>query len=161
MAQVRFGLAIENFTASPDEPDFERIRAYGLRAEALGFDSLWAWDHMLLGSQTPFPFLDSLSTLAGLSAVTERVELGTGVLVLPLRNPVVLAKVTSSIDRMSGRPAGARRGLGLVRRASSRPSACRSTTAAPIFERNLDVLTRFWVDEQVPAKRTAWSSSAP
>jgi alkanesulfonate monooxygenase len=148
VGRVGFGLAIENFTAFPDEPDFERIRSYALRAEALGFDSLWAWDHMLLGSQTPFPFLDSLSTLAGLAAVTHRVELGTGILVLPLRNPVVLAKITSSIDRMSGGRLVLGVAAGWYERefdAVGVPFAARGA----VFERNLEVLGRFWTEDQV------------
>lgn len=68
------------------------VIAYAGKAESLGFDSLWAWDHMLLGSKRPLPFLESLTTLSAIASVTEQVELGTGVLVLPLRNPVVLAK---------------------------------------------------------------------
>jgi probable F420-dependent oxidoreductase len=148
MGRVRFGLAIENFTAHDREPDFERIRSYALRAEALGFDSLWAWDHMLLGSQTPFPFLDSLSTLAGLAAITERVELGTGVLVLPLRNPVVLAKVTTSIDRMSG----GRLVLGVASGWYAREFEAVGVPfdgRGAVFERNLEVLSRFWLEDQV------------
>jgi probable F420-dependent oxidoreductase len=145
---VRFGLAFENFTAFPDEPDFERIRSYAVRAEALGFDSLWAWDHMLLGSRRPFPFLDSLSALAGLAAVTDNVELGTGILVLPLRNPVVLAKVTSSIDRMSG----GRLVLGVASGWYEREFEAVGVSfedRGAVFERNLEVLTRFWTEDQV------------
>src|SRR6266566_333206 len=99
---IRFGLALQNFTPHPETPDVAGIVGYARRAEQMGFDSLWAWDHLLLGSKQPFPFLESLSTLAGLATATDRIELGTGVLVLPLRNPVVLAKVTSTIDVMSG-----------------------------------------------------------
>ena len=66
-------------------PDLDAIVAYGRRAEELGYDSLWAWDHMFLGTGRPFPFLESLTTLTVLARETERVELGTGILVLPLR----------------------------------------------------------------------------
>ena len=145
---LKVGLAIKNFTSAPEEPDFGDIVAYARRAEELGFESLWAWDHMLLGSQTPFPFLDSLSTLAGLAATTERVELGTGVLVLPLRNPVVLAKVTSTIDRMSGGRLVLGAAAGWYERefdAVGVPFASRGA----VFERNLDVLNRFWTEESV------------
>src|SRR2546423_12002851 len=140
---VRFGLALQNFTAHPEMPDFETIKVYATRAEELGFDSLWAWDHMLLGSKTPFPFLESLTTLAGLAAVTERVELGTGVLVLPLRNPVVLAKVTSSLDAMSG----GRLTLGVASGWYEREFEAVGVPfheRGRIMERNLEVLQRFW-----------------
>ena len=85
MERLKFGLALENFTPAPKDPDPEAIVAYGQRGEELGYDSLWAWDHMFLGSGRPFPFLESLTTLTLLAAKTERVELGTGILVLPLR----------------------------------------------------------------------------
>ena len=89
---VEFGLAVENFTPASRRPSGERILAYAGAAEALGYQSLWAWDHLFLGTRRPFPFLEALSTLAALSTRTSTVTLGTGVLVLPLRNPVVLAK---------------------------------------------------------------------
>jgi probable F420-dependent oxidoreductase len=145
---LSFGLTLENFTPHPREPIFAEIAKYARRAEELGFQSLWAWDHMLLGSKYPFPFLESLSTLAALSAITERVQLGTGVLVLPIRNPLVLAKVTSTIDQISG----GRLILGLAGgwyerefEAAGVPFSRRGR----LFERNLDVLIRFWTEEVV------------
>ncbi len=82
--------------------------------EQAGFDSLWVSDHIVLpetiGSRYPFaadgkvtwatstPYLDAMIVLALAAAATERVRLGTAVLVLPLRNPVELAKQAASID---------------------------------------------------------------
>ena len=90
------------------------------RARALedaGFDSLWVSDHvvmpMTIGSYYPFasdgrapwtgdiPYVEAVVTLAVAAAVTERVRLGTAVLVLPQRNPVVLAKQVASLDAVS------------------------------------------------------------
>ena len=102
MTRMRFGLAVENFTPAPRVPDLDAIVAYGRRAEELGYDSLWAWDHMFLGTGRPFPFLESLTTLTVLARETEKVELGTGILVLPLRNPVLLAKEIATLDYLSG-----------------------------------------------------------
>jgi len=148
VAHVGFGLALKNFTPHPEMPDFQEVRAYAVRAEQLGFDSLWAWDHVLLGSAKPFPFLESLATLAGIAAVTERVELGTGILVLPLRNPVVLAKVTASLDAMSG----GRLTLGVASGWYQREFEAVGVPfheRGRIMERNLDVLQRFWVEDAV------------
>jgi alkanesulfonate monooxygenase SsuD/methylene tetrahydromethanopterin reductase-like flavin-dependent oxidoreductase (luciferase family) len=50
MTNLKFGLAVENFTPAPRLPDLDAIVAYGRRAEELGYDSLWAWDHMFLGT---------------------------------------------------------------------------------------------------------------
>jgi len=69
--------------------------------EALGFDSLWVWDHIFLGVEPHFPIIDSLSLLTAVGARTKRIKIGTGVLVLPLRNPVLLAKQIASIDQLT------------------------------------------------------------
>ena len=69
--------------------------------EKLGFESVWVWDHILLGVDPHFPIIDSLSLLTAVAARTSKIKLGTGVLVLPLRNPVILAKQLSSMDHIS------------------------------------------------------------
>ncbi|QKG25763.1 LLM class F420-dependent oxidoreductase [Actinomadura verrucosospora] len=79
-------------------------------AEELGYDSLWAGDHVVLPSPrtdpSPLdpraPFLDAVVSLAHLAAATERIALGTGVIVLPQRNPLILAKQLASVDVLSG-----------------------------------------------------------
>lgn len=86
--------------------------------EAAGFDSLWVSDHVVMpltiGSYYPFasdgrapwtgdiPYVEAVVTLAVAAAVTERVRLGSAVLVLPQRNPVLLAKQVASLDSVSG-----------------------------------------------------------
>ena len=71
------------------------------KVEELGYDSLWVWDHILLGVEPNFPIIDSLTLLTAIAARTSRIKLGTGILVLPLRNPVVLAKQLASMDQLS------------------------------------------------------------
>jgi alkanesulfonate monooxygenase SsuD/methylene tetrahydromethanopterin reductase-like flavin-dependent oxidoreductase (luciferase family) len=59
-------------------------------AEALGFDSVWATNHILIPNKHAHPYgnnLDCLTTLTYVGAVTEKIQPGTSVLVLPLRNP--------------------------------------------------------------------------
>jgi probable F420-dependent oxidoreductase len=145
---VQIGLALENFTPAPKLPDVHAILRYARRADELGFDSLWAWDHILLGSKQPFPFLESLSTLAAVAVVTERAALATGVLVLPVRNPVVLAKVTSSLDQISS----GRLILGVASGWYEREFEAVGVSfkdRGRIFLRNLDILERFWTEQRV------------
>src|SRR5712675_915031 len=97
-----FGIAVPNFTAYPQLPDAKALVEYGVKMEQMGFDSLWVWDHILLGVDPHFPIIESLTLLTAIAARTKRIKLGTGILVLPLRNPVVLAKQLSSMDRLSG-----------------------------------------------------------
>ena len=80
------------------------------RAEALGFDSLWTGEHVVLPDprQAPSPappdfaMLHPSTSLAYLAGVTERVKLGTGITLIAQRNPVVLAKEMASLDVVSG-----------------------------------------------------------
>ena len=99
---TQFGLAIRNFVGPGEVPDVHTLYAYAQRAEELGYESLWAWDHILLGVEPSFPILDSITTLGAIAARTTRIKLGAGVLVLPLRNPVVAAKALGSLDVISG-----------------------------------------------------------
>src|SRR4026207_1845097 len=91
-----FALAIRNFVGPGEVPDIPGLYAYAERAEALGFESLWAWDHVLLGVEPSFPIVDSITMLGAIAARTRKIRLGTGVLVLPLRNPVVAAHAPGS-----------------------------------------------------------------
>jgi probable F420-dependent oxidoreductase len=83
--------------------------AVARRAEELGYDSLWAAEHVVLPSPRvpPSPMepgeeiLDPLVTLGFLAGCTRRVRLGTGVVVLPQRNPLILAKQLASVDVLS------------------------------------------------------------
>lgn len=145
---LHVGLALKNFTAHPEEPDFEGLAGYAVRAEALGFESLWAWDHILLGTRPPFPFLESLSTLAALAARTRRIRLGTGVLVLPLRNPVVLAKVLTTLDVISGGRLILGVAAGWYRR-EFRACGVPFDTRGRLFVQHLDLVKRLWTEGEV------------
>ena len=80
----------------PDDPAFyPRVARH---VDKSGFDLLFVGDHLLPTGENP----DALALLAMFAGVTERVQLGTGVLLLPLRDPVVVAKQAATIDLVSG-----------------------------------------------------------
>ncbi|GIX48481.1 MAG: hypothetical protein KatS3mg131_2692 [Candidatus Tectimicrobiota bacterium] len=148
MGAVRFGLAMPNFTAYPALPDPEGLLRYAERAEALGYESLWVWDHILLGVDPHFPILEALTLLAAVAARTRRIRLGTGVLVLPLRNPVVLAKQLASLDQLSGGRLILGVAVGWYARefeAVGVPFRRRGR----LLEQNLEILTRLWQEDVV------------
>jgi probable F420-dependent oxidoreductase len=87
-----------------------RLTTAAQAAEAAGFESLWAGEHVVLPDpQAPpspmapqDPAIDPFIGLTYAAAVTERIRLATGIVIMPQRNPVVLAKQIASLDVLSG-----------------------------------------------------------
>jgi probable F420-dependent oxidoreductase len=148
-----FGIAARNFTAYPEMPDARALVEYGVKMEQLGFDSLWVWDHILLGVEPSFPIIESLTLLTAIAARTTTIKLGTGILVLPLRNPVVLAKQLSSMDLLSD-------GRLIMGMASGWYKREFDAVGVPyekrgkIMDENLTILTRFWTEDMVKGEYT-------
>ena len=101
---MKFGVTIPNNWGVEDPL---QVLALGPLAEELGYDSLWVMDHLLnVGfvkeRLEDKPYYHPLTTLSYLAATTQRILLGTSVLVLPYHNPVELAKYTATLDQVSG-----------------------------------------------------------
>jgi probable F420-dependent oxidoreductase len=115
MPKIEFGVRLP---VSGPLADIEVIKKIALRAEEIGFDSIWVNDHIvwtkythkhhistgsaeaLNGMEEP-NFFEALTTLAFLAGITRRVKLGVACVVLPCRNPVYLAKQAANIDILS------------------------------------------------------------
>lgn len=116
---AQFGVSLPNFGKFCAK-DF-LVRA-AQEAEALGFDSLWVSDHIVIPSQKTWKdsrsefrgeslaehmkfltedFYEPLTTLTFLSAVTKKIKLGTSCLILPYRNPMLVAKMAATLDNLS------------------------------------------------------------
>ena len=78
----------------PPKEQFALVR----RLEALGFDSVWCGDHLSFHMS----LYESLTLLASYASITERIKLGSAVYLLALRPPAVAAKVTATLDVLSG-----------------------------------------------------------
>jgi len=94
---VEFGVLLPTREAiMSNRPEAAPLLAMAERAEAAGFDSVWVGD-----SLTARPRHEPLTLLAAVAGRTRRVRLGTGVLLPALRNPVVLAHVVATLDRIA------------------------------------------------------------
>jgi probable F420-dependent oxidoreductase len=96
----------------------DNVAAFAKMVDDAGYDGLWVFDHVVLQKeqQSKYPysadgslgfpptmdFLEPLTQLAFLAGVTKRAKLGTSVLVLPMRQPVLHAKIMATIDHLSG-----------------------------------------------------------
>jgi probable F420-dependent oxidoreductase len=107
MAAIRFGLHGINYGPCADPEAAARVAR---AAEEAGFESVWTAEHVVLPDPrvppSPMhpdqPILDPLTPLAYLAARTTRLRLATGIIILPQRNPLVLAKEAASVDVLSG-----------------------------------------------------------
>src|SRR5205823_230425 len=82
-----------------------RIRAFAEAAERLGFHSVWATEHIVVGPEAVDPYgrvYDPLLTLGWVAGWTERVGLGTSIVLMPLHNPFHLTKEVATLQELSG-----------------------------------------------------------
>lgn len=108
---MRIGLSLPHygFSLPGGAPiTFEAMAGWAVRAEELGFDSVWVSDHFFYSfarygaDPSPIDALEPLTSLAGLAMRTDRVRLGVLVLGAPFRHPGLVAKMAATIDQASG-----------------------------------------------------------
>jgi probable F420-dependent oxidoreductase len=100
---MKFGLLLPHFGVHADR---EKVLEGSKLAEQVGFDSVWARDHLIFEPHGEMEdpnrtFYDSLTTLTAIGAVTERIELGTGSLI-PFRHPLHTAAVVATMTHLVG-----------------------------------------------------------
>src|SRR6266571_1169568 len=146
---MNFGVWLPNcrHLATPDI-----IRGAAVRAEQLGYDSVWVSDHVVVPHANVVNFgetvFDPLVTLAVVAGATRRVRLGTTVLIVPYRNAVVTAKMIASLDALSGGRVVLGIGAGWV-------AAESAALGVPFAERGA------MTDEYLAAMQELWTSRAP
>jgi probable F420-dependent oxidoreductase len=119
--------------------------------EELGCDSLWLSDSAALGGLAPLP------TLAAVAARTERLKLGTNVLVLPPRNPILLARELATVDVLSGGrllPAG---GLGIDLPTELEAMGVAAGERTSRMEESIAIIKALWTGERVTRHGVHWS----
>src|SRR3989449_6766636 len=146
---MNFGVWLPNcrHLATPDI-----IRGAAVRAEQLGYDSVWVSDHVVVPHANIVNFGETvfapLVTLAVVAGATRRVRLGTTVLIVPYRNAVVTAKMIASLDALSGGRVVLGIGAGWV-------AAESAALGVPFAERGA------MTDEYLAAMQELWTSRAP
>ncbi|MER7770363.1 LLM class flavin-dependent oxidoreductase [Kitasatospora sp. NPDC096140] len=100
---MQLGVNVPNFGPGTD-PGV--LRTWARTVEALGFDLLMVSDHVAVtpdvAERYPEPFHEPFTTLSWLAGITTGLRLGTTVLVLPYRNPLLVARMAGTLDRLSG-----------------------------------------------------------
>jgi len=143
--RVRVGLVIANTGANA----VENVRTWPAQAESMGFSSAWFTDHVI-GVKAYAPrfgpiWMELLTSLAYAAGQTSRIRLGSGVMVVPYRNPVYTAKAIATIDQLCDGRLNVGVGVGWAR------SEYKALGVGDVFERRgafadeaLDVMCRCW-----------------
>ncbi|MGE0665137.1 MAG: LLM class F420-dependent oxidoreductase [Sphingomonadales bacterium] len=148
-------LGYSGFNAGPLATP-ESIAAVLKCAEDAGFESAWTGEHVVaIDPQEPpspvppdFPFVDTIAALSFAAGVTSMLKLGSGIILLAQRNPVVLAKELTSIDVLSGGRLIFGVGVGYIPREFE-------AIGVPYEERGARV------DEHIEVIRTLWTKDKP
>ena len=137
--------------------------------EAIGFDELDMFDHVVMGHETPtrrrpfyppeMPIMEAFMVLSFAAAVTQRIKLGTSVLVLPQRQPALVAKQVSTLDTLSG--GRVRLGVGLGWQRSEFEALQQNFgTRGQQMEEAIELMRAYWRDEQVNYDGTFYQAQA-
>ncbi|MGW1996790.1 LLM class flavin-dependent oxidoreductase [Embleya sp. NPDC001921] len=141
---MQLGVNVPNFGPGTD-PGV--LRDWAQTVEGLGFDLLMVSDHVAVtpdvAEQYPAPFYEPFTTLAWLAGVTRRVRLGTTVLIVPYRHPLLVARMAANLHQLSGRRLVLGVGVGWARQ---------EFEALGVPFRQRGKLT----DDHLAAIRTAW-----
>ena len=143
MELVRFGIGLPNQVLPDPRP--ETMVEMAAEADRLGFDSVWVGDRVF---HDRLPILDPLAILASLTTRTSKVRLGTAILIMPLRNPVTLAKTLSTIDFLSK----SRLVLGLsvgAREEDYRAVGIAFERRAKLFVDGIELMRKLWTQRDV------------
>src|SRR5580693_8043276 len=149
---MKFGLfSINNGPcASP-----KTAAAVAKAAEQAGFESLWTGEHVIVPDpQVPpspvapeYPMLDPTVSLSFIAANTAKIRLGTGIIILPQRNPVVLAKQLASLDVLSGGRLIFGVGVGYLE-PEFRAIGANFARRGDVTDEFLDAMRHLWYDER-------------
>ena len=142
---VRIGLGVAAFPFSSARAFWRWIEL----CEERDVDSIWQSDRLVATAAAPLPQLEAMSLMAALAGATDRLKFGMNVVVLPLRDPLVLAAECATIDFLSGGRLLAAFGVG----ADAAP-AWTATGRAPAgrgarSNEALEIMTRLWREERV------------
>ena len=132
----------------------EAMRQAAVLAEELGYSDVWVSDHVAVPTGADYPpsayVFEPLVALTWVAAHTKRVGLGTTVLVLPMRNPLIVAKMVASLDHLSG-------GRVILGIAAGWLEAEFNALGVPFAERGqrtdeaIDIMRRVWTDDHITA----------
>lgn len=145
---MRLGVGLPSFASEPHVVPPDRFRRYARLADEYGFAGAWLIEHLRENPNYDTSLLDPLATLSVVAGETETLPVGTSVLLLPLRNPVMLAKRAATLQHLSSRRLTLGLGTGYVE-AEFRAVGVPMEERSPRYLEAIELLRRLFVEDEV------------
>lgn len=169
---MEFGVRVGNISTRPVAEAVRGMYAMVGAAEQLGFASVWVTDHMVFPNETQSTYLstpsgrlseidphsnkfEAVTVLAALAGVSKRVRLGTNVLVLPYRHPLLTAKMLATLDSLSGGRVILGAGVGWLREEFELFGAASYEQRGALVDEYIQILRLVW-SEPMPSFEGKW-----
>ncbi len=143
MTKILFGITIGRGASVPED---------ARRFENLGFDSLWTGEHVVWRH----PMFDGMMVLAAAAATTKRVRLGTSILLLPLKHPILVSKAVTTLDHLSSGRAVLGVGIGGEYPKEFQAMGVPREERGPRASESMQLMRRLWTENNVTFKGRFW-----
>ena len=142
---MKIGVSLSNYGLLPSR---SFLKDSALEIEQLGLDSIWVSDHIIVPKNyTPGTrFFENVTTLGFLASITERVRLGSSILLVPLREPHILAKLIATLDSLSNGRVMIGVGIGWNKKEFDLLGCDFNNRTKTIVE-NIDIMRKMWAGE--------------
>lgn len=160
---MKIGVSISNYGKLPSR-DF--LRDVALEIENSGLDSIWTSDHIIVPKENnPWTrVFETITTLSFLASITQKVQLGTSILLIPLREPFALAKQIATLDSLSTGRVMIGVGIGWNKK-EFELIGCDFKNRTKILAENLDVMRKMWsgqfIDQGYLCEPMPYSENGP
>jgi alkanesulfonate monooxygenase len=148
VAAVRIGVAVPSSAGDGYRVPTGYLGRFARRVEELGFAGVWTTEHLVPPPAYNTSRLDPLATVATLAGETETVGVGTSILILPMRNPVLVAKRAATIQHLSGDRLTLGLGVGWYDR-EFESVGVPFDERGPRFTEGLELLDRLFTEDEV------------
>lgn len=145
---MRLGVSLPSYANDEMRIPAERLTRVAGRAEELGFAGIWITEHLLRPPGRDYSRLDPLTTLATVAGATDSIPIGTSIMILPMRDPVLVAKRVATLQHLAAKRLTLGLGLGWVE-AEYDAVGVPFEERGPRFSEGLELLTRLFETDTV------------
>ncbi|MFB6299910.1 MAG: LLM class flavin-dependent oxidoreductase [Halobacteriales archaeon] len=145
---MRLGVSLPSYANDGMRIPPDRLARFAARAEELGFAGVWITEHLRRPPGREYSRLDPLTTLATVAGATETIPIGTSIMILPMRHPVMVAKRAATIQHLAADRLTLGLGLGWVE-AEYDAVGVPFRERGPRFTEGLELLSRLFAEDVV------------